>query len=198
MVHEEELTACGVRILAPSRTEDSSGVAQLGVEFSFDVDFFSAFIGVAAGAPARCKVEFFGEGVSTLDHETGDTSVESSSIVEAFFHEHFEILDMFGGELGIEHDDNFPFCGFEDSDFFSVGGFIGKGGIRVSLGGCIVGGRFGCFRCLGFIGIRGLGSFGSGDGFGFFGATRENGSAHKGGESQEGKKILHARYFSWF
>lgn len=128
-MHEEELTACGVRILAPSGTEDSSSVTQLGVEFSFYVDFFSAFIGVAAGTPARCEVKFFGERVAALDHEAGDATVESGSVVEALFHEHFEVFDMFGGELGIEHNDNFPFTGFEDGDFFTIGGFVGERGI---------------------------------------------------------------------
>lgn len=173
-------------------------MAQLSIEFSFDIDFFPAFIGVAACAPSWCEVKFFGERVTALDHEAGDASVESGSIVEALFHEHFEIFDMFRGELGIEHDDNFAFCSFEDGDFFAICRFVGEGGIRVCLRGCVIGRWFGGFRCLSFLGVRGLGSLGSGDGFGFFGATRENGSAHEGGESQEGKKILHARYFSWF
>lgn len=102
-------------------------MAELGVEFGGDIDFFTAFIRVSAGSPSGGKTQVFGKGVSALDHEAFDASMESSSVIESLFDKHFVVLDMLGRKLGIEHDDDFAFASFEDGHFFTVGGFVGEG-----------------------------------------------------------------------
>lgn len=45
--------------------------------------------------------------------------MESGSVIEAIVGEADEVLDVIGGDLGEEHDDDFPFGRVHHSDFLS-------------------------------------------------------------------------------
>ena|GEM_PF-5590393 len=103
------------------------------------VKFRIYIVARATGAVQVARL-IFGVGVSTLDHETGDDAVETSSGIEPIFGELLETCGVLGSVVGEEFYDNSTVVGVDNDDFIAFGGSgcSGRGGVAEFTHGCFL------------------------------------------------------------
>ena len=109
--HQEELGAGRIWIRRSCRAEDALVMERI---VKLLVDSVAGTAGAVAASIIGLRI-----GVSALDHEAGDDSVELSAIVETLFREFLEVLNVSRSFIFEESDHDFAVIRLHDGDFFA-------------------------------------------------------------------------------